>query len=98
MAKKRSGSAPKSASKSGAKGASKAAGRATRDDNHGKRPGCPVTPATDGSCDLSRWVAGRNGAIFAPQSGLHISMPDLARIGRLLMLGMLRSGRRHPDG
>jgi len=62
-------------------------GKVTRDDNHGLRPACPVTPATDGSCDLSRWVAGRNGAIFAPQSGLHISMPDLARIGRLLMLG-----------
>ena len=63
------------------------AGVVTRDDNHGKRPACPVTPASDGSCDLSRWVAGRNGATFAPQSGLHISMPDLAKIGRLLMLG-----------
>ena len=63
------------------------AGVVTRDDNHGLRPACPVTPASDGSCDLSRWVAGRNGATFAPQSGLHISMPDLATIGRLLMLG-----------
>ncbi|THD38288.1 MAG: class A beta-lactamase-related serine hydrolase [Sphingomonas sp.] len=63
------------------------AGVVTRDDNHGKRPACPVTPASDGSCDLSRWVAGRNGATFAPQSGLHIAMPDLAKIGRLLMLG-----------
>ena len=63
------------------------AGVVTRDDNHGKRPACPVTPASDGSCDLSRWVAGRNGATFAPQSGLHITMPDLATIGRLLMLG-----------
>ncbi|MDB5679145.1 serine hydrolase [Sphingomonas bacterium] len=63
------------------------AGVVTRDDNHGKRPACPVTPASDGSCDLSRWQAGRNGATFAPQSGLHISMPDLAKIGRLLMLG-----------
>ena len=62
-------------------------GKVTRDDNHGLRPACPVTPASDGSCDLSRWVAGRNGATFAPQSGLHISMPDLAKIGRLLMLG-----------
>ena len=63
------------------------AGVVTRDDNHGLRPACPVTPASDGSCDLSRWVAGRNGATFAPQSGLHISMPDLATIGRLLMRG-----------
>ena len=34
------------------------AGEVTRDDNHGQRPACPVTPASDGSCDLSRWVAG----------------------------------------
>jgi CubicO group peptidase (beta-lactamase class C family) len=62
-------------------------GQVTRDDNHGKRPACPVTPATDGSCDLSRWRAGANGSMFAPQSGLHISMIDLAKIGRLLMDG-----------
>jgi CubicO group peptidase (beta-lactamase class C family) len=63
------------------------AGVVTRDDNHGLRPACPVTPASDGGCDLSIWRAGRNGATFAPQSGLHISMPDLAKIGRLLMMG-----------
>ena len=63
------------------------AGVVTRDDNHGKRPACPVTPATDGTCDLSRWRAGANGATFAPQSGLHISMLDLAKIGRLLLGG-----------
>lgn len=61
------------------------AGEVTRDDNHGKRPACPVTPATDGSCDLSRWRPGANGAMFAPQSGLHISVVDLAKIGRLLL-------------
>lgn len=61
------------------------AGVAVRDDNHGKRPACPVTPAKDGGCDLTRWRAGANGATFAPQSGLHVSMRDLARIGRMLL-------------
>jgi CubicO group peptidase (beta-lactamase class C family) len=60
-------------------------GEVTRDDNHGKRPACPVTPATDGSCDLSRWRAGANGAMFAPQSGLHISARGLEVIGRMLL-------------
>lgn len=46
---------------------------------------CPVTPASDGSCDLRQWQAGRNGAIFSPQGGLRISIRDLARIGRLLL-------------
>ncbi|CAN5352143.1 hypothetical protein BH10PSE14_BH10PSE14_15590 [soil metagenome] len=58
---------------------------AVRDDNKGAMPACPVTPATDGSCDLTRWQAGVNGAIFAPQGGLRISMRDLAKIGRLLL-------------
>jgi CubicO group peptidase (beta-lactamase class C family) len=57
----------------------------TRDDHNGAAPVCPVTPATDGSCDLSRWQAGRNGAIFSPQGGLRISARDLAKIGRLLL-------------
>lgn len=61
------------------------AGKPTADDNHGRRPACPVKPATDGSCDLARWRAGASGAIFSPQGGLHISMRDLARIGRLLL-------------
>ena len=48
---------------------------------------CPVAPASDGSCDLSKWQAGRNGAIFSPQGGLRISGRDLARIGRILLNG-----------
>ncbi len=56
-----------------------------RDDHQGGRPECPVTPARDGSCDLSRWQPGRNGAIFSPQGGLRISARGLARIGRLLL-------------
>ncbi|MCL7714978.1 serine hydrolase domain-containing protein [Stenotrophomonas mori] len=56
-----------------------------RDDNRGKRPACAVVAAADGNCDLSRWRAGENGALFAPQGGLRISANGLARIGRLLL-------------
>lgn len=47
--------------------------------------GCPVTPASDGGCDLGQWRAGANGAMFAPQGGLRISARDLARVGRMLL-------------
>jgi len=60
-------------------------GKAVRDDNKGMAPACPVTPASDGGCDLARWQPGMNGAIFAPQGGLRISMRGLARIGRLFL-------------
>ena len=60
-------------------------GKAVKDDLHGRRPACPVSPARDGSCDLTRWVAGANGAMFAPQGGLRISPRDLARVGRMLL-------------
>jgi CubicO group peptidase (beta-lactamase class C family) len=63
-----------------------------RDDHRGTAPSCAVTPARDGTCDLSTWIAGRNGAIFAPQGGLRISARGLARIGRLLL------GRGEVDG
>jgi len=59
--------------------------KATRDDLGGVRPPCAVTPAADGGCDLSRWRAGANGAMFSPQGGLRISARDLAKIGRLLL-------------
>ncbi len=61
------------------------AGKPVRDDHRGGRPACAVTPASDGSCDLSRWRAGANGAIFSPQGGLRISARGLAKIGRLLL-------------
>ncbi|MGK6356260.1 serine hydrolase domain-containing protein [Sphingomonas sp. DT-207] len=61
------------------------AARPTKDDHKGAPPPCPVTPATDGSCDLSTWRAGINGAIFSPQGGLRISARGLAKIGRLLL-------------
>jgi len=60
-------------------------GKAVRDDNKGMARACPVTPASDGGCDLARWQPGMNGAIFAPQGGLRISMRGLARIGRLFL-------------
>jgi len=64
-------------------------GAATKDDHRGRAPACPVEPARDGSCDLSRWRAGINGAMFSPQGGLRISARGLATIGRML----LRRGR-----
>jgi len=60
-------------------------GVVTRDDNHGKRPACPVTPAKDGSCNLDAYKPGTNGAIFSPQGGLYISARDLAKVGRMLL-------------
>ena len=56
-----------------------------KDDLHGRRPDCAVIAARDGSCDLSRWTPGSNGALYSPQGGLRISVRDLARIGRLLL-------------
>lgn len=57
----------------------------TKDDHKGAQPACAVTPARDGSCDLAKWRAGANGAIFSPQGGLRISARGLAKIGRLLL-------------
>jgi CubicO group peptidase (beta-lactamase class C family) len=62
-------------------------GEPANDDLHGARPDCPVVAAEDGSCDLARWRAGENGALFSPQGGLRISANGLARIGRMLLGG-----------
>jgi CubicO group peptidase (beta-lactamase class C family) len=56
----------------------------TRDDPESVR-GCPVVPARDGSCDLTRLEPATNGAAFSPQGGLRISARDLAKIGQLLL-------------
>ncbi len=69
-------------------------GSVARDDLHGVRPACPVTPARDGSCDLATWRPGVNGAIFSPQGGVRIAMRDLATIGRLLLNGGTIDGQR----
>lgn len=66
----------------------------TKDDHHGAAPACPVSPAKDGSCDLSAWRAGANGAIFAPQGGLRISARGLARVGRMFLGGGTLDGVR----
>jgi CubicO group peptidase (beta-lactamase class C family) len=55
-----------------------------RDDNQGRKPECSVI-VSDNNCDLSRWRAGENGALFSPQGGLRISANGLSRIGRLLL-------------
>lgn len=62
-------------------------GTPLKDDLHGRRPACPVSPPRVGPCDLARWRAGQNGALFAPQGGLRISPHELARIGRMLLNG-----------
>ncbi|KRB86786.1 serine hydrolase [Sphingomonas sp. Root710] len=69
-------------------------GTPLRDDDHGLRPACPIVPAQDGGCDLSRWRPGFNGASFSPQGGLRISMRDLARIGQMLLNQGRVKGRR----
>ncbi|NDE02241.1 MAG: class A beta-lactamase-related serine hydrolase [Gammaproteobacteria bacterium] len=60
-------------------------GEVQADDLRGEPPRCPVVPAADGQCDLTRWQAGRNGAMFSPQGGLRISARDLAAIGQMLL-------------
>lgn len=62
-----------------------AQGHVRRDDLGGVRPACPVIPASDGSCDLSTYQPGANGALFSPQGGVRISMRDLARIGQMIL-------------
>lgn len=62
-----------------------ARGKPQRDDLKGMAPACPVIAPKDGNCDLARWQAGQNGALFSPQGGLRISAWDLARIGRMLL-------------
>jgi CubicO group peptidase (beta-lactamase class C family) len=71
-----------------------ASGKPVRDDDGGRRPACPVVPARDGGCDLSRWQPGANGALFSPQGGLRISARDLARIGQMLLNDGRVGGRR----
>jgi CubicO group peptidase (beta-lactamase class C family) len=61
-------------------------GKPVKDDLGGKQPDCPVL-VEDGPCDLGRTRLGENGALFAPQGGLRISMRDLARVGRMLLNG-----------
>ena len=59
-------------------------GKPVRDDLGGGRPDCALY-VEKGPCEIARWKLGENGALFAPQGGLRISMRDLARVGRLLL-------------
>lgn len=65
-----------------------------RDDLQGRRPECPVFARDGVACDLNRFVAGENGALFSPQGGLRISARDLARVGRMLAAGGTIDGVR----
>lgn len=58
-----------------------------RDENRTGKPACAVVVEDDADCDLARWKAGENGALFSPQGGLRISANGLAKIGRLLLDG-----------
>ncbi len=62
-------------------------GEIARDDLKGTPPPCLVVPATDGSCDLTKYTPGWNGSIFSPQGGLRISARDLAKTGQMLLRG-----------
>ena len=55
------------------------------DDLKDQRSPCPVRSTA--GCDLAAYKPGSNGTIFSPQGGLRISIPDLARIGQLLLRG-----------
>jgi CubicO group peptidase (beta-lactamase class C family) len=62
-------------------------GELARDDLKGKLPACPGVAAADGSCDLSKYQLGWNGAIFSPQGGLRVSARDLAKTGQMMLRG-----------
>ncbi|MBX9795919.1 serine hydrolase [Sphingomonas sp.] len=62
----------------------RADGSVARDALGGVRPACPVTPAADGGCDLSRYRLGRNGAAFSPQGGMRIAPTGLVKLARAL--------------
>ncbi len=65
----------------------RATGEVARDDLQAILPPCPGVAAANGSCDLSGYKPGSNGAIFSPQGGLRISARDLAKAGQLLLRG-----------
>lgn len=69
-------------------------GKPLKDDLHGDRPPCPVFVKPGERCDLTRWMPGENGSLFAPQGGLRISARGLTRIGRMLLSGGTLDGVR----
>jgi CubicO group peptidase (beta-lactamase class C family) len=69
-------------------------GKPVKDDLHGKRPDCPVYVNEDAPCDLGSSKFGENGALYAPQGGLRISVRGLERVGRMLLNGGTLDGVR----
>ncbi|PZQ22841.1 MAG: serine hydrolase [Stenotrophomonas acidaminiphila] len=60
-------------------------GAPVRDENRAGKPACAVVTEEGADCDLARWKAGDNGALFSPQGGLRISANGLTKIGRLFL-------------
>jgi len=69
-------------------------GKPVKDDLHGKRPDCPVYVNEGDPCDLGSSKLGDNGALYAPQGGLRISVRGLERVGRMLLNGGTLEGTR----
>ena len=70
-------------------------GEVIRDDLGGKRPDCPVFVRDGVACDIPGvWRPGVNGALFAPQGGLRISVRGLSRVGRMLLGRGTLDGKR----
>jgi CubicO group peptidase (beta-lactamase class C family) len=69
-------------------------GKPVKDDLHGRRPDCPVYVEEGAACDLGASKLGENGALYAPQGGLRISVRGLERVGRMLLNGGTLDGVR----
>ena len=59
-------------------------GTVRKDDAASRRDECPIKNMKD-QCALGGYDPGSNGALFSPQGGLRISIPDLAKIGQLFL-------------
>jgi CubicO group peptidase (beta-lactamase class C family) len=69
-------------------------GKPVKDDLHGRRPECPVYVDEGAPCNLASSKLGENGALYAPQGGLRISVRGLERVGRMLLGGGTLDGVR----
>jgi CubicO group peptidase (beta-lactamase class C family) len=69
-------------------------GKPVKDNLHGRRPDCPVYVDEGAPCDLASSKLGENGALYAPQGGLRISVRGLERVGRMLLGGGTLDGVR----
>ena len=62
-------------------------GEIARDDPGDVPPNCSIPVAEGVECSLDNYVPGTNASIFSPQGGVRIGMMDLAKIGRVILLG-----------